>query len=107
MRAITTWHAVDLTDMHINLIAGTERGEICVCSVQDHHSDDAARRVDRCGRAIPLNVDPADEILPAGLTLYGAHKWDRPTLDEFESIGLPHAAIAKRIRMALAKKPLV
>lgn len=93
MRAVTHWETcADGRGRVIQYIHGNEGTGVRLCSIADPASDAPARRIVN-GAAGGID---ADELAGSGrgLTVYGQHKFDRPTLGEaWLSIDKP-AAVA-------------
>ncbi len=91
-RAITSWHKDEVGPLTVWWIDGTEGTGRRICSVLDPTSQEPATRVLRDGTRERLDDEPA------GLVIYGTHKWDRPTLDEWPSLVPDLAHLVEAIR---------
>jgi hypothetical protein len=91
-RAITSWHKDQVGSLTVWWIDGTEGTGRRICSIHDAESHEPATRLLRDGTRERL-----DGEVP-GLTVYGTHKWDRPTLDEWPALCPTLAHLADWVR---------
>lgn len=81
------WHRTTI-DGHAIIWIAPDDEVIRIVSILDHASVAPARRVLRDGTVQPLDDEPR------GLTVYGTHVWDRPTLDELARLAPEHEHLA-------------